>query len=129
MCSTKWQCHLYKGLLFRLCLHSLIRLHFTIAFIKLLILPRFLDAVVQCNDHTVPKTERYYRQRAKCGECCKEIDSDQKEKHAKLHERKLVHISTVHRIDSAQSLVSGYFKKQTLNSSSEPQCVSTNTVS
>ena len=72
------------------------------------------------------KRKRPYRQRVKCGECCKEIDSDYKEKHTKSHEGKLVHFSRVYRLDSAQTLVSGYFKKQTVNSSSEPQCVSTN---
>ena len=75
------------------------------------------------------KRKRPYRKRVKCAECCKEIDSDYQEKHAKLHEGKLVQFSTVYRLDSTQTLVSGFFKKQTLNSSSEGQCVSTNIVS
>ena len=44
------------------------------------------------------------------------------------YEGKLVQFSTVYRLDSTQT-VSGFFKKHTLNSSSEGQCVLTNIVS
>lgn len=90
----------------------------------LVVLSGFLDPT---HVMTTPnqRRKRSYRQRVKCGECNKEIDSDYKEKHAKSHDGKLVDFTTVYHIDSAQTLLSRFFKSQPDVPSTELQSTTT----